>query len=332
MSRDAHLLAQIMCQLTKSIVWPHVKAITESHGHQLKGPLVTRSGSGVKTYHTQKTVNGRNSHVITYGKKMLEKKKDFSAVPYVLTGREIKEKGFYNGDLSYKNLVAHTVIHESAHAIQNATGHRHRNEVHNRAFYALLRELYNACGEEVAQELEKAAMKQGVSLDFNPETYEVNQEGKLTDTLAEIRKHQGYAVSIRGSRCLAVVTAVGDTKSDILIYEGQHEGASYKASNRILKPLSSTDRQPDPEKDIPKPVAWIPGGYCHFYGSNKTYYGGHIQKVNPKKCVVKITEGPAKDIGGRVDVPKSMLKEGNREFPKQHSNQSQSRSSTFDIR
>lgn len=331
MSRDAHLLAQIMCQLTESVVWPHVEAIAKSKGHSMFGRLVTRSGSGVKTYHTHKPVDGQYSHVITYGKKMIEKKKDFGAAPCFLTGKEIQKKGFFQGEMSYKNLIAHTVLHEACHGLQNALGHRHKNEVHNKAFYALLRDLHNVCGQQVVQELESAALKQGVSLDFHPESYEINEQGEMTDTQSEIRKDQGYVASLRGDRCLVVVTDVGDLRSDILVYGGKHKGASYKASNKLLKPLAEGDRQPDPGKDIPKAIPWASGDHCHFYGKNKTYCGGYIQKVNPKKCVVKVTEGLADYLGHSVNVPKSMLKEGNKEFPNRHPSD-QSRSVTFGVR
>lgn len=311
MPSESQTIAQIMCDLTREIVWDHAVALANSHGFDMKGPLKIRVGAGLKTYHSIREHGGLDAHVITYGRKMIEMKKDYSKIPFTLTAREIAKKGFYGGDDSYQNILAHTVIHETAHAVQRAMGERHFNKVHNKAFYSILRKLHNACGQAVASELEQRAINKGVSLDYHPDSYDMDHQGKKVSKLFEPKRNEPVALTIKGDRCLGVVTDPGKLKSEVLIYRGKHLRSSFTASNSLLSALEPNDVRPDPEKDIPKTIAWSEGDKVHFYGSKMEYFCGSIIKVNPKRCMVRITEcDDPSNIGGRVNVPKLMLHEG----------------------
>ena len=311
MSHDSQIIAQLMCDITRDLVWPHVQAITKSHGHVMSGQLSARVGSGQKTYHQLSPVNGRYTHKIIYGKKMVEQKKDYAFSKIALSGREIINKNFYKGDLTYPNLIGHTVLHESGHAIQTVIEKRFANEVHNKHFYAVLEQLHEACGLDTVRELESRAQRMGVSLEFDHTSYDLDEHGQKKFKSLDIEHHQVVAVDVRGDRCLGVITKAGKEKSDVLFYAGIHAGVNFIGSNRLFKELGPDDRLPDPEKDFPKDIPWAKGDYCHFYDGKKQLYGGHIERANPKVCKVKVTEGPSSDIGKNFGVPRSMLYEGN---------------------
>lgn len=310
------MIAQIMCDLTRDIVWPHAQRIARNNNGFLIDPLVTRVGSGRKTYHTRTPVNNEYSHLITYGCKAVDEKRDLTRANGYLTGREIQERGYFNGDLTYPNMIAHTVIHETAHAIQTIVGKRLRNSVHNKHFYALLTELSDACDEEVLNELTCRALKYGLPLEFDPDTYDASSDGKPMLSQPELKV--GAVVSFKtrnGSRNLGVISRPGKSKTDMDVYRGEYQGQNVAVPNHLIQSLEPDDPQPNPETDIPKRIAWKEGGLCHFEDEMGRYYGGHIVKANPKNCKIKVTEGRSDAIGHRYQVHRSMLKEGHRLHP-----------------
>ena len=61
-----------------------------------------------------------------------------------LSTREIRSRGYFDGEVSVLNLLAHTCCHEFAHLLQHSAGQRHYGSVHNRHFYETLDELHNS--------------------------------------------------------------------------------------------------------------------------------------------------------------------------------------------
>lgn len=312
MSREAKMIAQFMCDITRDIVWSHARNIADQHGYLMSDPLVTRIGSGRKTYHTRKPVDGVYSHQITYGVKAIFEKKNFTLANGYATTKEIGGRGFFNGEINYANLIAHTIIHESTHALQTAVGQRLKNSVHNKHFYKLLKELSDACDQEVLNELNHRATKYGISLEFTPGTYDITEEGELTLNRPKLQAGSPVSFATRdGQRNLGVIDTVGKSKTSMDVYQGQYKGQNVNVPNHMICSLEPDDPMPDP-KDIPKKIDWAEGDLCHFYDTEGQYYGGHIVKANPVNCKVLVTEGRSNAINARFRVHRSALLEGHR--------------------
>lgn len=129
---EAKKIAKIMCQSTL-----HVFNELIPSGFNFE----TRVGHGKKTYHRK---IGLNQSIITYGfKAILSKQSSFSKAAGWLSTKEIIKYKFFNGNVTFKNLIIHTVIHEFSHFIQCLRGHRLLNSVHNDQFYSILKEMYD---------------------------------------------------------------------------------------------------------------------------------------------------------------------------------------------
>ncbi len=122
-------LGELMCTVTEQILW------SPSYNQ-----LVCRVGSGQATYHRFDPASGQ--HQITYGARMIEAKHRPETASGWLSGREIQQRGYFNGQLSPLNLLAHTCCHEFAHLLQHSAGQRFRGSVHNRHFYRILDDLH----------------------------------------------------------------------------------------------------------------------------------------------------------------------------------------------
>lgn len=124
-------LGELMCIVTEQVLWS--PSCSE---------LVCRVGSGQATYHRFDPASGQ--HQITYGVRMIEAKHRPETASGWLSGREIRQRGYFGGDLSPLNLLAHTCCHEFAHLLQHSAGQRYRGSVHNRHFYRILDELHSS--------------------------------------------------------------------------------------------------------------------------------------------------------------------------------------------
>ena len=80
-------------------------------------PLSVRVGSGRRTY--LKFTRSKRTSVITYGKKAINDKilNGQKSLGYS-TAKEIKKYGFFQGEITTKNLLVAVVLHEYAHYIQ----------------------------------------------------------------------------------------------------------------------------------------------------------------------------------------------------------------------
>lgn len=162
---DAPKLAQLMCDTTYDLLWQPANG-SLAHRHQ-GSSLKCRVGAGQATYHRFDPQQKR--HVITYGVRMVEAKQQPETAHGWLSSREIRKRGYFEGQLSPLNLLAHTCCHEFAHLKQQSAGKRFRGSVHNRHFYEILDELH-ASGEAAAvqQALAIRASDRGLPLSTEP--------------------------------------------------------------------------------------------------------------------------------------------------------------------
>ena len=154
-----------MCQTTRDILW------TPAEGWvQQKNPgarLALRVGSGQATYH--RFDPRKKQHLITYGTRMIAAKHQPATARGWLSTREIHGRGYFGGEVSVLNLLAHTCCHEFAHLLQHSAGQRYYGSVHNRHFYEALDELHlSGAAKATRQCLLELASGCGIELSTAP--------------------------------------------------------------------------------------------------------------------------------------------------------------------
>jgi len=150
-----------MCQATRDILWAPAASWVRKQ-NQCAG-LVLRVGSGQATYH--RFDPRKKQHLITYGTQMIAAKHQPETAQGWLSTREIRSRGYFDGEVSVLNLLAHTCCHEFAHLLQHSAGQRHYGSVHNRHFYETLDELHNSgAANATRQYLSEQATLAGIEL------------------------------------------------------------------------------------------------------------------------------------------------------------------------
>ena len=141
-SSALHQIGQLMCEATRDILWqPSADWLSsQSTG----GALRCRVGSGQATYHRYDP--RKKQHLINYGLRMIAAKLQPETAEGWLSTREIRGRGYFDGELSTLNLLAHTCCHEFSHLLQYSAGQRSFGSVHNRHFYEILDQLHESGG------------------------------------------------------------------------------------------------------------------------------------------------------------------------------------------
>lgn len=135
-------IGQLMCEATREILWQPAGAWLGSRA--TGAALHCRVGSGQATYHRYDSRS--KVHLINYGLRMIAAKQRAETAEGWLSTREIQGRGYFNGELSPLNLLAHTCCHEFAHLLQYSAGKRSYGSVHNRHFYEILDQLHERGG------------------------------------------------------------------------------------------------------------------------------------------------------------------------------------------
>lgn len=123
-------VADAMGQVTRQ----HLLPAAADHWPELHSYRIScRTGSGRATYCKQLS----QGYVITYGRQMVGDKFSAEDCQGWLTGREIMERGYFDGQLSPVNLLTHTLCHEFAHILQflGEPGRRINQRSHTARFY-----------------------------------------------------------------------------------------------------------------------------------------------------------------------------------------------------
>jgi hypothetical protein len=174
---QAHAIATIMGRLTQQIFQYYFS--DELPNITLADiTLQTRVGSGKATYCKKL----HNSYCITYGLGMILDKRDANLCSGWLTSREIADRGYFNGQISYLNLLSHTICHEFAHILQFEcvqTKTRRNAKVHNALFYRLLDEIYHHGYGNIVSE----TLAEHIRLYQLPLTFSNGEELAITRTL-----------------------------------------------------------------------------------------------------------------------------------------------------
>ena len=237
MEKSAEKIAGIMGYVSNKTVWPIIFEIAKEANLEVKYPLLVKIGSGGRTYHTLKRTNGKYTHIVTYGKKMVLDKYDKERAKNWTTGKEIVSRKYFNGDMTFLNLIAHTILHEMSHALQVIAGDRHYGSVHNPEFYKWLTLLHKRCGNLVKQAVEEEAKKRHIELSFKAstenKTIKIDTHKKLSDVIL----HKIYAATIKNKHVLVKPIKKNRKTVDIVVTEGDRVmlGSMWRISKSMLR-------------------------------------------------------------------------------------------------
>jgi hypothetical protein len=207
-------LGRLMCQATDQILWQPAAGWINAQGKAKS--LLCRVGSGQATYHRYDTRS--HTHVINYGQRMILAKYEPETAAGWLSAREIRKRGYFDGEVSPLNLLAHTCCHEFAHLLQQVAGQRHFGSVHNRHFYDILDQLHNSGAAQSARAfLQKQAGERELSLPAQPFSPihaepEVSQHqwqvGECVNFGVGQRQRQGVISRVNSKTCTVKGTGV----------------------------------------------------------------------------------------------------------------------------
>lgn len=228
-NRDTLKLGKLMCAVTHDRLWQPARAwILERHPDS---HLNCRVGSGQATYHRYDSHT--RQHLITYGARMIAAKHRPETASGWLSAREIRKRGYFGGELSTLNLLAHTCCHEFAHLLQQSAGQRYRGSVHNRHFYSILDELHDSGAAPATRAaLAELAVEQGLDLPETPfapiDTRKQLAQWQVGDTVrfgTGRRELQGQIIRVNRKTC--TVDGIGPSR-----------GVRYRVPVQMLSPLT----------------------------------------------------------------------------------------------
>lgn len=204
-SHSLHQIGQLMCEATREILWQ--PAGVHLRIRATGAALLCRVGSGQATYHRYDS--RRKLHLINYGLRMIAAKQQAATAEGWLSTREIQGRGYFKGELSPLNLLAHTCCHEFAHLLQYTAGKRTYGSVHNHHFYEILDRLHES-GSATATRLflAREADYRGIELPDTPfampdsRALARNWEVGQTVSFGEgVRQHHGQIIRVNRKTC-----------------------------------------------------------------------------------------------------------------------------------
>lgn len=225
---NAQQIARLMCNVTEQVLWPRYRTRVQAASPGAR--LVCRIGRGKATYH--RFDPRERVHLITYGLQMIIAKQQPAGARGWLSTREILQRGYFGGEVTVLNLLAHTCNHEFAHLLQQNGGQRFHGSVHNHHFYRLLDNL-NRTGEarSVRDYLHSQASQQNICLPDLPmpeaalQTQHNWQAGDLICFGQGSRYREGRIRRINRTTCTVDGT-------------GPWQGTGYRVPFALLRPLS----------------------------------------------------------------------------------------------
>lgn len=161
---DHHFVARAMCKVTEELLWlPRREWALK---REPTASLLIRVGSGKKTYLSHKRDISRGADMkLTYGVLMIADKCDPNRMGQWLSAREVKDRGYYGGELTLLNVLAHTICHEFGHFVQVILGRSYSGSVHNDEFYTILDRIHGGGeGDKIRAALHDRCMQLNIDL------------------------------------------------------------------------------------------------------------------------------------------------------------------------
>jgi predicted SprT family Zn-dependent metalloprotease len=225
---QARSLGNLLCTTTAEILWQPARGwIRERHpGTQLE----CRVGAGQATYHRFNP--HQRQHRITFGARMIIAKHRPDTAAGWLSSREIQGRGYFDGELSTLNLLAHTCCHEFAHLLQHVAGKRLRGSVHNRHFYDILDELHaSGAAQAVRSQVREAALDHGLCIPA--EHFEI---ASPADMLADWRVGDAVGFGAGAQHRHGLIKRI-NRKTCTVDGSGRWQGLRYRVPAQLLHRL-----------------------------------------------------------------------------------------------
>ncbi|WP_372964865.1 hypothetical protein [Marinobacter sp.] len=226
-----------MCQATRNILWQPAQAWVRERNSRTD--LVLRVGSGQATYHRYDPRT--KQHLINYGVRMIAAKRQPETAQGWLSTREIRERGYFNGEVSELNLLAHTCCHEFAHLLQYSAGRRHLGSVHNPYFYEALDQLHNSGAADATRHyLSEQASSAGVELSGAvyelPNPARQRQQWQVGDSVCfgeGSHRKQGKIIRVNRKTCTVSVTQHSRYRVPLQLLRQSHSHLLDRVSSQV---------------------------------------------------------------------------------------------------
>lgn len=161
---DHQFVARAMCKITEEMLWRPRKSWALKHNPTAS--LRIRVGNGKATYLSSNRDLAKGANMtLTYGVMMVASKTNPDKMGKWLTAREIKQRGYFGGELTLLNVLAHTMAHEFGHFVQVILGRSYSGSVHNPEFYNILDRIHSG-GEanKIREALHEHCMQLNIDL------------------------------------------------------------------------------------------------------------------------------------------------------------------------
>lgn len=222
--QQAKALAQLMSDTTDQVLWQH----WQPPGASPRARLRCRPGRGRATYHRHDPAG--HQHEIVYGARMVADKADPRHCAGWLSTREIRQRGYWQGEVSMLNLLAHTCCHEFAHLQQSLTGPRRRGQVHTPRFYQLLDALHQSgAADQVRDSLFERARARQLPLTAEPHRLPEEPRQQLAAYAPGDPVLFGQAPDVRTGQVIRV-----NRKTCTVQGTGRHRGLRFRVPPGLL--------------------------------------------------------------------------------------------------
>lgn len=156
-------IARFMCQASEETLWRPIQPWITARAPGLM--FNARIGTGRATY--CRFENKRQAVGLTFGQELVADHQNPERVLAWLSTTEVLQRGYFNRELSFINLVSHVVCHEVAHVVQVVRGERTRNSVHNAGFYRILDRMHErGHADRVKNHLTTLLSNAGIPLEY----------------------------------------------------------------------------------------------------------------------------------------------------------------------
>ena len=298
-------IAESMASIARHVVWSYVVDIADARGFAPCGRLNAMAGSGSSTYHMLRRVDQSDrfspmEHRLVFGCKMVLAKASEGTACTWLSYKEIQEYNYFAGTITYATLLAHTILHECAHALQVMCRERDHGSVHNDGFYKCLSDLHFACGHEVFTHMVTALRRLGIE-----QKWPIESSGLCLQKKLDVRPGDLVVGESEEGVSYGIVTRAAKKTIRVYYYQGADSGKLFCYSRGLVSPAPEDGPKPSEElvgelftKRQKDEKVWLAG--LSFY------LPGVVKKAGRAYCEVLITSGLR--MGQTVSISKELLR------------------------
>lgn len=227
------LVAKAMCKVTEELLWkPRIEWALK---HNPTADLKLRVGSGEKTYLSHRRDVDKDARMtLTFGSKMVASKTNPVELGNWRTGKEVGERGYYGGEVTLLNVLAHTMAHEFGHFVQVVLGRRYSGSVHNPEFYTVLDRIHaKGEGDRIRAALHERCLIHNIDLMKIGAIAQASSEPVLT--MRDIRRGQELWFRDPSLHCHNPVRVIKKNRTRIVVQGVQDSRRSWSAPPAVFK-------------------------------------------------------------------------------------------------